>query len=1565
MDSEMDPEEEQPECDIGYFAVDNEQPHVMSKQQHTRVKEGTAAVRARDRHLWSQVRPFRHRRSAELPRGCRTFLLEIFAGAAILTQVAYQDWGLPVSNPVDLNTGYDLLTHEGRQAVDLLIEKDDPYAISFAPVCTPWTSWTNLLTGEARNKVMMTRKRWQPVIKWMYGVVEQRLSKGRHVLVENPWNSAMWDTKQSQSFFNKQLTDSATLEPLECVKVDQCSVGLCDTINGLPHLKPTGFLTASYHVKTDLAHCRCPGDHQHQQLDTKLRCQRAQQWPKQLCEIIIGGWVRELEYCYSMAAFPAEAEQEVGDSDEEDTGGNLDAIHEPGDFVTGISAPDITLPDYAEKKEQEQMEIIHEETPHPPPPSPEGHAMQSRQRLWKQLPYTTRVALRRLHNMTGHAPPSAMQRLLRTAGADPDAIRGLDNFRCQVCEEKKKPQRPAATKMPEEYRFNKAISLDVMVVKDAIGRRYKVMSIVDLGTLFHVAVIVGEGAGPPGSGDMAHALSTCWLNWAGIPDSIVLDRGLENRGKLQQLVKAHGILLRYIGVESAYQLGRGERQGGILKEVIKTTVMSRQLRGRQNMEFVVTEAVSIKNHRINHNGFSPAQWVLGRNPPEIDALTNLDSQARLGTHQEILDGESAFAQQMMVRGAARESFAQADSSQRIRASLLRKSVPTRGPYLMGDLVCYYKRQGAHRQWKWYGPARVIGQEGKGTLWIVHGGVPLTVSVEQCRHATGNEMLAKRVMELRPSRKRRREDMEAGAPPEMGGMNDDEEPFIDDLVGVGGPPGNEQPGFFDMRGRDGAEQETHEPHLPPPGLSVAPTAPTVGQQQPTAVPALPPPTETMLQDDGELDTPTNAEQEIREPHLPPPGLSVATTNMPRTAPEGGPEIATGQQSSSSSSVHEPEQEIAPSSRRTSMVTENAPGTTVPTRTMTQLQTAIHRSVDALDGMPRKRSRSPRGLLAAGPTMEFDRGFHGFLARRVNKKSAAARSKELHYHKVPDDVREGIDGARLKEWGNWQGFDAVEIIKPEDIDQFLRDNDGIEITPTRWVDNNKAQPWESPRYKSRIVVRGDLEGGAEGARTDSPTASSMMFNLLLSITANKRWRLRGGDITASFLQGDVITRTLILRPPPGGLPGVPPGSLLRARKPVYGTKDAPRGFWKRLHRVALSKGLRAIPGEHAAYVLQDAQAGLQGLVIAHVDDLLWSGTSAMDAVMDGIIKEFKFGALEFGSKFEYCGRTVEQGELGIAVTCPHNAAKVRPIYVDAARRKQRDHHVTEPERNQLRSVVGSLNWLVRVCRLDIAYEVHRLQAVMQKALVEDLINCNQILNYVKKTPDKGMFFKYEAFDVNDMTIYSITDASHGADYDVGKNGEPLGNRSQSGRILMVGPSSLETTGQGTVHVLEYHSSVIRRVCRSTLQAETLSMVLGYENAEHLRAVLYGLEHGGDRPDLVRAMDARKVVLFTDCKSLEQHLRQPGLHTVGDKRLAIDLSALRQLIWRLPGEDVGDPMLADAPPPTATTTTKWIDTATMIANGLTKRMKSAQIDDLMKNGKAALSFVKLHISGSVPEK
>ncbi|CAE7702117.1 TY4B-J, partial [Symbiodinium sp. CCMP2456] len=207
-----------------------------------------------------------------------------------------------------------------------------------------------------------------------------------------------------------------------------------------------------------------------------------------------------------------------------------------------------------------------------------------------------------------------------------------------------------------------------------------------------------------------------------------------------------------------------------------------------------------------------------------------------------------------------------------------------------------------------------------------------------------------------------------------------------------------------------------------------------------------------------------------------------------------------------------------------------------------------------------------------------------------------------------------------------------------------------------------------------------------------------------------------------------------------------------------------------------------------------------------------------------------------------------------------------------------------------------------------------------------------------------------------IYSITDASHAADFDVSANGIPLGSRSQSGRILALGSRSLLDTGKGTLHIIEYHSNVLKRVCRSTLQAETLSLISGYEEAEHLRALLWGVTHDYHSPNLIEAMDNTLLVMMTDCKSLEQHLRQPGLSTVADKRLAIDLSAMRQLIWRRKGELTGDPLLTDEPPDDATTLVKWIDTATMLADGLTKKMRNLQIDKAMLKGTVEVSYVKL---------
>ena len=95
------------------------------------------------------------------------------------------------------------------------------------------------------------------------------------------------------------------------------------------------------------------------------------------------------------------------------------------------------------------------------------------------------------------------------------------------------------------------------------------------------------------------------------------------------------------------------------------------------------------------------------------------------------------------------------------------------------------------------------------------------------------------------------------------------------------------------------------------------------------------------------------------------------------------------------------------------------------------------------------------------------------------------------------------------------------------------------------------------------------------------------------------------------------------------------------------------------------------------------------------------------------------------------------------------------------------------------------------------------------------------------------------------------------------------------------------------------------------------------------------------------------FTDCRSLSDHLCNAGGGEVADKRLAIDLTGLRQEVWRALGEEIGNPAYAEKIPDSAPTRVKWVATATMVTDGLTKAMKAPQMDLLMSHGSLKVDF------------
>ncbi len=183
-----------------------------------------------------------------------------------------------------------------------------------------------------------------------------------------------------------------------------------DRENSYPHLKPTGFLTASAAVKRNVG-LRCQGDHWHQQLEGSNRTKRAQEWPSKLCRAIIDGFLEEMHTRTVYAAFEESHHEEQLQETSYDLG-NFDYVQDEKDL--GKLGSTSAAIDDGELHRQEMLEER--------PASQEVMELETERRTWLRAPREVRVALRRLHCMLGHSSNTSMIQMLRTAGASGGAL---------------------------------------------------------------------------------------------------------------------------------------------------------------------------------------------------------------------------------------------------------------------------------------------------------------------------------------------------------------------------------------------------------------------------------------------------------------------------------------------------------------------------------------------------------------------------------------------------------------------------------------------------------------------------------------------------------------------------------------------------------------------------------------------------------------------------------------------------------------------------------------------------------------------------------------------------------------------------------------------------------------------------------------------------------------------------------------------------------------------------------------------------------------------------------------
>ena len=536
------------------------------------------------------------------------------------------------------------------------------------------------------------------------------------------------------------------------------------------------------------------------------------------------------------------------------------------------------------------------------------------------------------------------------------------------------------------------------------------------------------------------------------------------------------------------------------------------------------------------------------------------------------------------------------------------------------------------------------------------------------------------------------------------------------------------------------------------------------------------------------------------------------------------------------------------------------------------------------------------------------------------------KSIHFESAPPEVQKALQASRAQEWSKFESFGAVVPLTPDQVKDLVAE--GHQIIPSKWVDVDKAQykkgrdPNYQPQYKSRLVSCGNFEC-SDGLRSDSPTADIEVHNLICCWCAAHELDLHSADVTSAYFQGRPLDRVLLMRQPRGGIPGVDEGIVYLVRVPIYGLTDSGRGFWLRLDGDAKKEGMKASQFFPGLYFLPGSDRDACALMCTYVDDLLYCYLPEGKEVIERFLNKFNIGSTEV-NEFRYCGKQFSRsGDGDIFVDTVDNTRKIKPIPIDASR--SGSEKISGDDITRLRSVTGSLAWVARQTRPDLAYRVSRLQSSIKNATVGTLCDANAVVQLAHKGDQVRLRFPCGHLKWDEVGLITITDASFSNEQNY---------RSQQGRCHFLGDlTEIKSSNCNTYRVmpLSYSSTTIRRVCRSTLQAETYSLQQGLEAGDKLRGVLAEIK---SQIKSLRTweIDARSCVphlALTDCRSLSDHLASEILAKVSDKRLGIELQSIHESYW-------SDDRKTWDIYPNGGDKLSWVATHTMISDCLTKSMK-----------------------------
>ena len=334
----------------------------------------------------------------------------------------------------------------------------------------------------------------------------------------------------------------------------------------------------------------------------------------------------------------------------------------------------------------------------------------------------TEKELKKLHHYFGHTSTERLLKLIEKTGRADSATKDhLEKIKqdCTSCLRFSNSAPKPKVSLPRCANFNAVVTLDLKDRgKDKGSQRY-ILYMIDSFSRFTLGSIIPNK-------HPSYVVEAIMKNWIGagfgIMDTIHSDRGGEFTAKdIEDVASNLNIKVTNTAALSPNQNGMCERNHAVVDSMIQK-MMDKD--PQLDIETALCWALNAKNTLENHQGFSPAQLVFGKNPTLPSVL-----QGTPATWENVTMS-NVFAKHINTLHSAREQFIISESDRILKAALKDRVYPKGDNIMKGDYVFF--KQTKDKAWK--GPNKVVSDNGK-TLYVDVCGRLNAVNRDDCVQAT--------------------------------------------------------------------------------------------------------------------------------------------------------------------------------------------------------------------------------------------------------------------------------------------------------------------------------------------------------------------------------------------------------------------------------------------------------------------------------------------------------------------------------------------------------------------------------------------------------------------------------------------------------------------------------------------------------------------------------------------------------------------------------------------------------------------------------------------------------------